>query len=186
MSCPVAALVAGVKIGSGSRSDSRSPAGSLTPHTDPDLLIFLPARAGQIAARDALDRKRLCLSDQHRSALQHVGVRAGGGGEVVDARRAHVVGDDVARFSEPERRQLCEHLPLVGDARPKHVVKGRNAIGRDNQQDAGVVRKCVDVANLALRMASQAVKRCFENERGRWQWGTSVEGEKRRSYRGRR
>ena len=35
MSWPVAALVAGVKIGSGSRSDSRSPGGSLTPHTEP-------------------------------------------------------------------------------------------------------------------------------------------------------
>ena len=158
MSCPVAALVAGVKIGSGSRSDSRSPARQPDAADRSGLLIFLPARARQISARDALDRKRLRLSDEHRSALQRVGMRAGGGGEVLDARRAHVVGNDVARFSEPERRQLGEHLPLVGDARAKHVVKGRNAIGRDNQQDARVVRKCVDVANLALRMPSQAVK----------------------------
>ena len=35
-------------------------------------------------------------------------------------------------------------------------------------------------------MASQTVERCFENETRRWQWETSVEGEKRRSYRGRR
>ena len=34
-SCPLVALVAGVKIGSGRRSDSRSPAGSLMPQTDP-------------------------------------------------------------------------------------------------------------------------------------------------------
>ena len=35
MSCPVSALVAGVKIGSGRRSDSRSPGGSWTPQTRP-------------------------------------------------------------------------------------------------------------------------------------------------------
>ena len=35
MSWPLSALVAGVKIGSGSRSDSRSPAGSVTPQTLP-------------------------------------------------------------------------------------------------------------------------------------------------------
>ncbi len=35
MSCPLSALVAGVKIGSGSRSDSRSPEGSVTPQTRP-------------------------------------------------------------------------------------------------------------------------------------------------------
>ena len=34
-SCPVASFVAGVKIGSGRRSDSTSPFGSPTPHTRP-------------------------------------------------------------------------------------------------------------------------------------------------------
>jgi hypothetical protein len=34
-SWPVVALVAGVKIGSGRRSDSRNPDGSLIPHTEP-------------------------------------------------------------------------------------------------------------------------------------------------------
>jgi hypothetical protein len=38
MSCPDDALVAGVKIGSGSRSDSRRPAGSRMPHTSPVAL----------------------------------------------------------------------------------------------------------------------------------------------------
>ena len=33
---PSSALVAGVKIGSGSFSDSRNPSGSSIPHTDPD------------------------------------------------------------------------------------------------------------------------------------------------------
>ena len=35
MSCPVSAFVAGVKIGVGSRSDSRRPDGRLTPQTEP-------------------------------------------------------------------------------------------------------------------------------------------------------
>jgi hypothetical protein len=37
-SCPLAALVAGVKMGSGSFCDSFSPAGSLMPHTEPEAL----------------------------------------------------------------------------------------------------------------------------------------------------
>ena len=35
MSCPLSAFVAGVNIGSGSLSDSRSPGGRLTPQTSP-------------------------------------------------------------------------------------------------------------------------------------------------------
>ena len=37
-SWPLVALMAGVKIGSGSLSDSRNPAGSLIPHTEPLFL----------------------------------------------------------------------------------------------------------------------------------------------------
>jgi hypothetical protein len=35
-SCPVSSFVAGVKIGSGSREESWSPFGSVTPQTSPD------------------------------------------------------------------------------------------------------------------------------------------------------
>ena len=42
-SCPVVALVAGVKIGSGSLSDSRSPAGNLMPETAPLALYSFQA-----------------------------------------------------------------------------------------------------------------------------------------------
>ena len=42
-SCPVAALVAGVKIGSGSLSDSFNPAGSLMPQTAPLCLYSFQA-----------------------------------------------------------------------------------------------------------------------------------------------
>ena len=124
-SCPLAAFVAGVKIGSGSLSDSRSPAGQRDAAYRPGLLIFLPPRAREVAARDAFDWKWLRFANEHRPACQDIGVLPRGGGEVFDARRAHVVGNDVARFPEPERRQLRQNLSLVGDARSQHVVETR-------------------------------------------------------------
>mgnify|MGYP003577241374 CR=1 FL=1 len=45
-----------------------------------------------------------------------------------------MIRHDVAGASEPEGRQLIEHAALVGDARPEHVVKGRDAIGGDQDQ----------------------------------------------------
>ena len=66
MSWPLSSLVAGVKIGSGSLSHCRRPAGSWTPQTVPRLAVFLPARPGEVAAGDALDRDDLGLAHQHR------------------------------------------------------------------------------------------------------------------------
>ena len=58
MSWPLCALVAGVKIGCGRRSDSRSPAGSRDAAHLAGGEVVLPRRSRQIAARDALDRQR--------------------------------------------------------------------------------------------------------------------------------
>ena len=67
MSCsPSSALVAGVRIGSGSRSLSRSPGGSGTPHTGAGVPVLAPAGAGEVAADDDLDREHRCpATDQH-------------------------------------------------------------------------------------------------------------------------
>ena len=75
-----------------------------------------------------------------------------------------MVGDDVARFAEPEGRKLREHLPFVGNARSQHVIERRDPVGRDDQKDAGVVGKRVNIANLSLIVPGKAVQRCFENE----------------------
>ena len=131
--------MAGVKIGSGSCSDSRRPAGSSIPQTAPVRLVVLPARAGDVAAHDALHRHHLEPLDEHRAAavlLGHVGV----GDEVVRA--------DVAGAVEPERGQAGEHLALVRDRRRVDHVVGGDAVGGDQQQ--AVVARGVDVADLPL------------------------------------
>ncbi len=69
-SWPVCALVAGVKIGSGSASLSRRPGGSGMPHTAPVCLIILPAGAGQISARDALHLEHLGALHPHGAAFE--------------------------------------------------------------------------------------------------------------------
>ena len=80
MSCPVVALVAGVKIGSGSWSDSFKPAGSLMPQTVPVAWYSFQPGAGEIAARDALDGKHFGAHHHHGAAAEFVGMLANGRG----------------------------------------------------------------------------------------------------------
>ena len=61
---------------------------------------------------------------------------------------------------EPERRNLREHLALVGDAGAEHVVERRDAIGGDDQQ---AVAEVVEVADLALAIGRAAGERGVEN-----------------------
>src|SRR5207247_9684548 len=68
-SWPEAAFVAGVKIGSGRRSDSCKPEGSGMPQIFPDPIV-LPTRPGDVTAHDAFDRQRLGLSYDHRAARE--------------------------------------------------------------------------------------------------------------------
>ena len=44
--------------------------------------VILPARAGEISARDAFDRQRLGLPHEHRAAVEHVAVRRAAAGNV--------------------------------------------------------------------------------------------------------
>ena len=84
--------------------------------------------------------------------------------EPIDVNRDDVMRDQVADVIEPERRQLREDLALVGNPGAKHVVEGRDAIGRDDQQ---VVPDFVHVANLAAAMEGESGERGFE------EWGSS-------------
>ena len=179
-SCPVAALVAGVKMGSGSRSDSRSAGRQLDAAHRSALLIFLPSRPRQVPARDAFDRKRLGLADQHRPPAERIRIAMSGSRVVLRPRRAQVVRHDVARFAEPERRQLRQHLAFVRNAGAEDVVEGGNAVGRDNQQNAGVVGKRIDISDFPLIMTSEAVERGLEDGRRKRQWIANVTGEIRR------
>ena len=70
-----------------------------------------------------------------------------------------MVRDDRLRPLEPERRQLREHLALVGNARAEHVVEGRDAVGGDEQQR---VAKVEDVADLAVTLRGESVQTRFE------------------------
>ena len=95
-----------------------------------------------------------------------------------------MIGHDVARLAKPEGRQLCQHLAFVGNARAEHVVEGRNAIGRDDQERRRVFRERVDVANFPLVMTGEAVKGCFEYEGRRRQ--LEILGESRKAKEGKR
>ncbi len=73
--------------------------------------------AGDVPPHDHLDRERHgAAGDQH--------VRIG--------NRHEVVGDDVTGLLEPPRRELVEHLTLVGHA-GDDAVEGGQPIGRDEQ-----------------------------------------------------
>ena len=146
MSCPLAALVAGVKIGVGQAVRFPQPCRQGDAAHRPALAVLLPARPRQVPARDALDVDGPCLPRQHRPATQHVGVGLRRGGEAGHIEREEVVRDDIGQLVEPERRQLRQHLALVGDAGAQHVVEGGDAVGGDQEQR---IAQVVDVAHFA-------------------------------------
>jgi hypothetical protein len=93
-------------------------------------------------------------------------VPAGRRGKRLHIRRNQVVRYEIAHALEPEPRQLRQHLALVGDAGPEHIVEGRDAIGRDNQQ---AIVDLVDVAHLAAAMECQAFEFSVEEWCGGYQ-----------------
>ena len=148
-SWPSSAFVEGVKIGSGSRSDSRSPAGSSMPETAPVALVVLPAGARDVAAHDALDR-------QHLQPL----ARAARGRAPRPARRRSPTGSGWGRSSRVSPNHRTERpvstLALVGDRRGMDDVVGGDAVGGDHQQ---VVPEVVHLADLALGEEGRSARR---------------------------
>ena len=116
-SWPSSAFVDGVKIGAGSCSDSCSPGGSAMPADRAAGLVVLPARAGDVAAHDALDGQHLELA--HDSARP----RASSG---TPSRWPTACGwPRLARLGEPVGRQARQDLALVGDRRGMNgVIRG--------------------------------------------------------------
>ncbi len=63
-----------------------------------------------------------------------VGVFLGRGGIARYVGGDDVVGDNVAQELEPEKGNLGEYTPLVGNAGGQHIVEGkRDAIGGDEK-----------------------------------------------------
>src|SRR5262245_27154878 len=89
-----------------------------------------------------------------------------------------MIGDDRLRPLEPERGNLRQHLPFVGDARAEHVVERRDAIAGDDEQ---AVAEIVNVAHLALTVGPAVGKRGLENRGGERQQKSS-DGSEPASY----
>ena len=121
-SWPSSAFVLGVKIGSGSCSDSRRPAGSAIPRDRAGGLVVLPARAGDVAAHDALDRAASAAG-----ATTSARPRTSSGTPSVTESRW--LATMCRGPLEPEHRQPGEHLALVGDRRRVHRRR-RSRCGR--------------------------------------------------------
>ena len=168
------AFVAGVKIGSGSRSLSRRPAGSGHAAHGAASLVLLPAAARQVAAHDALDGSTSARRPsiiRPRSVVDDLRVAIGDlvrdvGGIRRDAGGSATI-DAVSR--EPEARQAGEHPALVRDRRRQHDVERRQPVRRDEQQP--VVAHAVQVAHLAraherVSAASAAYRASASTTRG--------------------
>src|SRR6202011_5311927 len=111
------------------------PARQLVPADGTRAHVVLPARAGEVAAYDALDREHLEPPAFRRPPI-------GAEGE-------QVIRDDRARPREPEPRQAGEHAPLVWDLGGEHDVERRDAVAGDEQQPLIVER--IELANLPAR-----------------------------------
>ena len=146
-SWPCSALVEGVKIGSGSWSDSLSLLGQADAAHLARGLVFLPAGAGEIAADDALDRDDPGPLDQHRTLVEELAMGGEGGRELVRVGGDEVIGADELGEVEPEPRQLRQDLALEGDERGQDVVEGRDAVRGDDQE---LVADFIDVPDLAF------------------------------------
>ena len=96
---------------------------------------------------------------EHRAAAQRVRVRLQHGRERADVGGDHMVRHEVADAIEPERRQLREHLALVGNA----ASRARSRTPRcDRSRRSADRRRLVDVADLAAADEVQIGEGRFE------------------------
>ena len=153
-SWPVSAFVAGVKIGSGSWSASRRPAGSADPADRPGLLVLGPAGAGEVPARHALERDDLALADDDGAAGEHRGVGLQLLGKARDVRLDQVVVD-VRELPEPEVRELRQDLALVRDAGGEDAVERRDPVARDEEERGAEIVELADLAAAGQAGAGQ-------------------------------
>src|ERR1019366_10202742 len=100
------------------------------------FVVLLPARAGEVAARHALDLNHAGALDQHRAAFELIAKSRKRVRIVRDSRGEKVVGSEVAQEIEPEDGKLGQHLAFIGDAGAQDVVESGNAVGGHDEQPA--------------------------------------------------
>ncbi len=172
MSCPVVALVAGVKMGSGKLVGLFQSRRQLDAADRARRFVFLPARAGEIAACDALDGEHLGAHDHHGAAAQFVRMFLNGLRIAVHVGRDKMVGDDVLEEIEPEQRQLGQNPALVRDAGGQHIVECGDPVGGNEEQVVAV--QVVNVADLAAREQVEVLVVGLEEERDREYRGSLI------------
>ena len=108
------------------------------------LLVFLPARASEVAAGDAFDLDHLDLLDEHGAAAKVFLVGLELGWVLVYVRRHEVVLH--AEELHPEKGKLVEDLALVGNTAGEDYVERADAVCHDHQE---LVAEIKDIADLA-------------------------------------
>ena len=100
------------------------------------LAVFLPARAGEVAAHHALDGQRLGLLDDHASAAEVRRAKGWSSGRQADRRprESRWLGTNRLGLLEPEMGELGQHLAFARDAIGHDAVEGRNPVRGDKQQ----------------------------------------------------
>ena len=139
--------MAGVKIGSGSLSDSRNPAGSLIPQTEP-LFLYSFHPDPEIYPRTT--HSMVTMSAQTTSIERPRNWSAyfcSSAGYCAMSAVARWLGDDVLEKLKPEQRQLRQYASLFRDAGGQHVIESRDAVGGHEQQVIGI--DLVDVADFS-------------------------------------
>ncbi len=124
MSCPVVALVAGVKIGSGRRIGLLQSGRQFDAAHRARCFVFFPSRAREIAARHALDGEHFGAHDHHRTPAKFVGMCANRSRVLGHVGGDEVVGHDVFEEVEPEQGDLRQDAALVRNAGREYVVEG--------------------------------------------------------------
>jgi len=125
-------------------------------------LVFLPAGAGQIAARYAFDVDHFGALHQHGAAFELIAESAERRGILIHLRRQKMRWRQVAQKVEPENRELGQHFALVRDAGGQNVVESRDAVGGDDEK---FVAHAIDIAHFAASMKISARKIRFQNDR---------------------
>ena len=156
-SWPLSALVAGVKIGSGSRSLSIRPGGSAMPQTVPGCGIPSSPIPTRYPRTTHSIGTTWVLRTNMRAAGQRFAVGPGRQVHVVDVGGQQMVR--LAKPLEPESAGLGQYPPFVGNARGKDPIECADAIGGDQEQ---FVAKVENIAHLATAHG-QAGERRFED-----------------------
>ena len=149
-SCPVTALVAGVKIGSGKAVRLAQTLRQFDAANLARGFVFLPCRTGNIATDDAFDREHLRPLHQHGTAAQLIGIFAKRRRILGHVRRDQMVGEQCLKGNRTRRvksgsgRGLSAECPWP--ARSQTLKCGRW------RRTAGVVVNFVNIAYLAAGM----------------------------------